>query len=208
MPKENFASRAMSIGHSPNIRGSENRHGRNRRRFNEAVKVDASVKRARSNEPVEHTVIESPSAPISNFPTTEADIPLSTLKKSVITFVDSVLSLCMKSATSCSESGFMESAFIGLVKECGFAEAKCWAESLGIPHEHSARLLSALMLGSHREFRQSTLQSSKRDPSNPLPSRASRGANDACGRSCSRRSVELKRTRDSPTSLKTHSLAA
>jgi hypothetical protein len=44
----------------------------------------------------------------------------------------------------------MEFGFIGLIRECGFVEAKFWAESLGIPHEHSAQLLSLLLSGPRR----------------------------------------------------------
>jgi hypothetical protein len=41
----------------------------------------------------------------------------------------------------------MEFTFVRMVKTYGFVEASAWAESLGIPHYHSATLFSALMYG-------------------------------------------------------------
>jgi hypothetical protein len=74
------------------------------------------------------------------------------LKKVARTFVDSVLNLCSKSLTSCGGNPAMEHPFLLLVKDCGFIEAKCWAEGLHIPHVHSSAMLSRLMLGPRREL--------------------------------------------------------
>lgn len=149
-PNENAASRAHLTGNVsiPKIRGSANRQSNLLNREIETLKVDASLNRDCFDASLPHTVKTSPSR--SGRPAKENDIPDEALMNSATTFVDSVLSLCMKSATSCSDNGFMEFGFIGLIKECGFVEAKCWAESLGIPHEHSARLLSLLMFGPRR----------------------------------------------------------
>jgi hypothetical protein len=88
---------------------------------------------------------------ISSVPITEAHTIGCGLNNVARTFVDSVLSLCRKSEISCGDSVFIEEVFLGLVKECGFVEAKCWAEALHIPHDHAAALLSALLLGPRRQ---------------------------------------------------------
>lgn len=148
MPNEKRASRSISGGAAGNIRGSAKRHGNFRKRERDAFRHDASRKRDRFDAPSDHTVISSPNS--SNLPTTEQVTPVRAFVNITDTFVDSVLSLCMKSATSCSDSAFMEFAFIRLVGQCGFVEAKQWAESLGLPYEQSAHLLSLLMFGPRR----------------------------------------------------------
>jgi hypothetical protein len=70
--------------------------------------------------------------------------------KLACTFVDSVISLCSKSArsrTEMSEPVPDEDMFLLLVRSCGVAEAKLWANVLGLPCNRSYSLFQALLNG-------------------------------------------------------------
>jgi hypothetical protein len=92
------------------------------------------------------TVID-PSVDNLKTPGSVTEIPIAMLKNVTNTFVDSMLSLLMKSLTSCSGRGFMEFTFVRMVKEYGFVRALEWAESAGIPHEHSVELMNGILWG-------------------------------------------------------------
>jgi hypothetical protein len=92
------------------------------------------------------TQIVPSSAPLTK-PQTDAPIRVGTSKMAT-TFVDSVASLCSKSIASCnaiSEPVPREDIFLSLVKLCGIAEAKYWAEIMSFGHEKSYALLSKLL---------------------------------------------------------------
>jgi hypothetical protein len=64
--------------------------------------------------------------------------------------LDSVLSLCRKSLSSCGDScdGLSgEFIFLELVQLLGLIQAKHWADALGIPNQKSYALLAHILYG-------------------------------------------------------------
>jgi len=134
-----------------NVRGSANSHGTLSSAGSEVTKPGVSTNPDGSIEggvPSRCTVIVPPASTCS-LPGKVNDTPIAVLKNSTSTFRDSVLSLCMKSVTSCGDNGCLEFIFIGLVKKCGLIQAKAWADALHIPHERSYRFLYTLLYGTH-----------------------------------------------------------
>ena len=150
-------------------RGSANSHGTLSRNGMNAVSPDDSS--IPGLPAVAERKVIAPDATISIVPMTEMTI--CELKKTANTFVDSVLNLCRRSLTSCGGNPVIEEPFLLFVRECGFVEAKCWAEAIHIPHTHSGALLSALMLGPRRRspsFVAQTIKSTSAVP--PIPKHA------------------------------------
>lgn len=80
-------------------------------------------------------------------PKTDAPI-LKGASKNATTFVDSVANLCSKliaSRSVMSEAVPREDIFLRLVSLCGVAEAKYWAEIMGLEYRKSYALLSELL---------------------------------------------------------------
>ncbi len=145
-PKSKQISRSKKAANGPslNMRGSANSQGTSSKRVRGITKTeDSSIE----SGPSLRNSRSSP--PIPNLPHSENVILRLKSMNCAKTFLDSVLNLCIKSVTSCDDSGCLEFMFLQWVREFGLIRAKQWAELLHMPHKRSYSLLSSVLFGLH-----------------------------------------------------------
>ena len=97
------------------------------------------------NTKLSPTRISRPQTLNDQYAFTESELP-----NTARTFADSVINLSRRILVSSGDADSMqEGTFLMLVRICGFIQARCIAEQLGLAHKNSAALFSILLFGNH-----------------------------------------------------------